>query len=63
MDEVLALVAVDLGGRAYSVFEVILTPRRAVGHRLDLPSLREPGDPHRMNLHAKVLYGRNDHQG
>ncbi|WP_162495935.1 imidazoleglycerol-phosphate dehydratase HisB [Caldilinea sp.] len=63
MDESLALVAVDLGGRPYCVFECdFATP--AVGNLgTDLifhlfESLAIHG---RLNLHARVLYGRNDH--
>ncbi|MCB9136967.1 MAG: imidazoleglycerol-phosphate dehydratase HisB [Caldilineaceae bacterium] len=63
MDETLARVVVDLGGRPYSVFEAdFVTP--AVGQLgTDLifhlfESLAIHG---RMNVHAHVLYGRNDH--
>ncbi len=63
MDEALALVAVDLGGRPYCVFECeFVTP--AVGtlsadliyHLFESLAIHA-----RMNLHAKVFYGRNDH--
>ena len=59
MDEALAFVALDLSGRAYTVFA---TPR--VGQlATDLVEhLFESIATHaRMNLHARVLYGRNDH--
>lgn len=63
MDEALAFVALDLGGRAYSVFEAeFVTPRVGqlgtdlIFHLFD--TLAAHG---RLNLHAKVLYGRNDH--
>ena len=63
MDEALALVAVDLGGRPYCVFESdFATP--SVGHLgTDLIfHLFESMAIHgRLNLHARVLYGRNDH--
>jgi imidazoleglycerol-phosphate dehydratase len=63
MDEALALVAVDLGGRAYCVFDAeFVTP--AVGQLgTDLLfHLFESLAMHaRMNLHAKIVYGRNDH--
>lgn len=63
MDEALALVAVDIGGRGYSVFD---------GH-FDTPRIGQMGTslvPHffeslameaRMNLHARLLAGRDDH--
>lgn len=63
MDEALALVAVDLGGRPYCVVHAeFATPRVGqlstdlVGHLLE--SIATHG---RLNLHAHVLYGRNDH--
>jgi imidazoleglycerol-phosphate dehydratase len=63
MDEALAFVAVDLSGRPYATVEAIfLTPRigtlgtSLVGHFLE--SLAAHG---RMNLHARVLCGRDDH--
>lgn len=63
MDEALALVAVDLGGRPYCVVQAdFVTPR--VGHLgTDLiPHLLESIAFHgRLNLHAQVLYGHNDH--
>ena len=63
MDEVLALVAVDLGGRAYSVFEAeFSTPRVGqLGTDLIFHLFESLAIHARMNLHAKVLYGRNDH--
>jgi imidazoleglycerol-phosphate dehydratase len=63
MDEALALVAVDLSGRPYTVF-------RAEWHAPYLGSMDVDLVRHffetlvvhaRMNLHAQVLYGRNDH--
>ncbi len=63
MDETLALVAVDLGGRAYSVFEAeFSTPRVGqLGTDLIFHLFESLAIHARMNLHAKVLYGRNDH--
>jgi len=63
MDEALALVAVDIGGRGYCVFE----------GQFDTPRIGQLGSsliPHffealaleaRMNLHARLLAGRDDH--
>lgn len=63
MDETLALVAVDLGGRAYSVFEAeFATPRVGqLGTDLLFHLFESLAIHARMNLHAKILYGRNDH--
>ena len=63
MDEALAFVAIDLSGRPYAVLDVSFsTPQigtlgtSLVGHFLE--SLAAHG---RMNLHARILYGRDDH--
>ena len=65
MDEALAFVAVDLGGRPYTVFKgkwsmpVIgpqSVPTTLMPHFLE--SLATAG---RFNLHARVVYGRDDH--
>lgn len=63
MDEAMALVAVDLGGRPYCVFESEFTTPAVGTLGTDLifhlfESLAIHG---RLNLHARVLYGRNDH--
>lgn len=63
MDEALALVAVDLGGRPYAVIEAAFSestigslPTDLVRHVLE--SLAIEG---RMSLHARLLSGVNDH--
>ena len=65
MDEALAFVAVDLSGRPFSVVEggwsapIIGSqnvPTTLIPHFLE--SLAVAG---RLNLHARVLYGRDDH--
>jgi imidazoleglycerol-phosphate dehydratase len=63
MDEALALVAVDLGGRPYSVFDAdFVTPKLGqLGTDLLFHLFESLAIHGRMNLHAKVLYGRNDH--
>ncbi len=63
MDEALAFVAVDLGGRPYCVVQApFVTPRVGqLGTDL-IPHLLESIAWHgRLNLHAQVLYGHNDH--
>jgi imidazoleglycerol-phosphate dehydratase len=63
MDEALAFVAVDLSGRPYAVIE-------AEWHTPELGGIATSLFPHvldsfatatRCNLHARVLYGRDDH--
>ena len=63
MDEALALVAVDLGGRPYCIFESeFATPAvGALGTDLIFHLFESLAIHSRMNLHARVLYGRNDH--
>ena len=63
MDEALALVAVDIGGRGYFVFDGSFdTPRigqmatSLVPHFLESLALEA-----RLNLHARLITGRDDH--
>ncbi len=63
MDEALALVAIDLSGRGYGVIEAEFAapmlgtmPASLVAHFLETLAIRA-----RMNLHAHVFYGRDDH--
>lgn len=63
MDEALAFVAVDLSGRAYSVSQaqwhgpsIGQMPTSLVPHFLETLAVQA-----RMNLHARVEYGRDDH--
>ena len=63
MDEALARVVVDLSGRAYSVFRAPFVvpmigqmPTSLVEHVFETIAVHA-----RMNLHAEVLYGRDDH--
>ncbi len=63
MDEALARVAIDLGGRPYCVFEAdFATPRVGqLGTDLIFHLFESLAIHGRLNLHAHVLYGRNDH--
>jgi imidazoleglycerol-phosphate dehydratase len=63
MDEALAMVAVDLGGRPYCVVQAdFVTPRVGqLGTDLIFHLLESVAFHGRLNLHAQVLYGRNDH--
>ena len=63
MDEALARVAIDLGGRPYCVFEAeFVTPRVGqLGTDLIFHLFESLATHGRLNLHAHVIYGRNDH--
>lgn len=63
MDEALALVAIDLGGRPYAVVRAeFATPRVGqLGTDLISHLLESIAFQGRLNLHAQVLYGSNDH--
>ncbi|MFQ3663060.1 MAG: imidazoleglycerol-phosphate dehydratase HisB [Chloroflexaceae bacterium] len=63
MDEALALVAVDLGGRPYCVVQAeFVTPRVGqLGTDLIAHLLESIAIHGRLNLHARVFYGHNDH--
>ena len=63
MDEALAFVALDLSGRAYAVIQtqwqtstVGQMPTSMIPHFFETLAVQA-----RMNLHARVLYGRDDH--
>jgi imidazoleglycerol-phosphate dehydratase len=63
MDEALAFVALDLGGRPYCVFEAEFTTPRVgqLGTDMVFHLFESIAYQSHMNLHARVLYGRNDH--
>jgi imidazoleglycerol-phosphate dehydratase len=63
MDEALALVAVDLGGRPYCVLQAeFVTPRiGTLGSDLVFHLFESIAVHGRLNLHGQVFYGRNDH--
>ena len=63
MDEALGFVAIDLGGRPYCVVEATWhTPRVGqLGTDLIYHFFEAAATHGRLNLHARVLYGRNDH--
>lgn len=63
MDEALALVVVDLSGRPYCVVDAAFSTPRVGQLGTDLIAhLFESFAFHaRINLHARVLYGHNDH--
>lgn len=63
MDEALALVAVDLGGRPYCVVQANFTMPRLGQLSTDLVAhlLESIAFHGRLNLHAQLFYGQNDH--
>ena len=63
MDDALAGVVLDLGGRAYTVLEMSFSDNDMFGFPTDLIRhfLESLAGEARMNLHVKVAYGTNDH--
>ncbi len=63
MDEALAVVAVDIGGRVYSVVEAVFNEATIGDMDADLVRhfLVSLASEAKINLHAKVLSGINDH--
>ncbi len=63
MDDSLALVAVDLSGRGYAVLDLAFKDKDIGGLATDLVRhfLESFALEAKLNLHAKILYGVNDH--
>jgi imidazoleglycerol-phosphate dehydratase len=63
MDDVLAEVSVDLSGRPYSVLNISFKDNDMAGFPSDLVRhfLESFASEARMNLHAEIRYGTNDH--
>ena len=63
MDDALTMVAVDLSGRGYAVLNLPLAGNDMSGLPADLIRhfLESFAFEARMNLHARILYGTNDH--
>ena len=63
MDDALAMVAVDISGRGYTVLELPFSGNDMAGFPADLIRhfLESFAIEARLNLHARVLYGTNDH--
>jgi imidazoleglycerol-phosphate dehydratase len=63
MDEALAFVAIDLSGRSFHVLNLSWTNPQIGGLTCDLVEhvLETLAIHARMNLHARIEYGRNDH--
>ncbi len=63
MDEALATVAVDIGGRGYTVLELSFTSNDMTGFPTDLVRhfMESFASAAKLNLHARIIYGINDH--
>jgi len=63
MDDALAIVVVDLSGRGYTVLELPFSDNDMFGFPTDLIRhfLESFAIEGRLNLHAKIVYGINDH--
>jgi len=63
MDDALAVVTVDIGGRGYTVLDLSFSKNDMRGFPTDLIRhfFESFAIEARLNLHAKILYGTNDH--
>ena len=63
MDDALATVALDISGRGYTVLELPFSDNDMRGFATDLIRhfLESLAIEARMNLHARIIYGTNDH--
>jgi imidazoleglycerol-phosphate dehydratase len=63
MDDALAMVAVDISGRGYSVLDLAFSDNDMAGFPTDLVRhfLESFAVEGRLNLHTRIVYGTNDH--
>ncbi len=63
MDDALAMVAVDISGRGYTMLEMPFSDNDMTGFPTDLIRhfLEAFASEAKINLHARILYGTNDH--
>jgi imidazoleglycerol-phosphate dehydratase len=63
MDDALAMVALDISGRGYTVLELSFSDNDMFGFPTDLIRhfLESFALEARLNLHVKIAYGTNDH--
>jgi len=63
MDDALVMMAVDISGRGYSVLDLPFSKNDMAGFPTDLIRhfLESFAAEARLNLHAKIMYGINDH--
>ena len=63
MDDALATVVVDISGRGYTVLEMSFSKNDMAGFATDLIRhfLESFAAEAKLNLHARIIYGKNDH--
>ncbi len=63
MDDALATVAVDISGRGYAVLDLPFTGKDIAGLEVNLVRhfLETFASEAKLNLHARIVYGINDH--
>jgi imidazoleglycerol-phosphate dehydratase len=63
MDDALVMVAVDISGRAYTILDIPFSDNDMTGFPSDMVRhfLESFAMEARINLHARVMYGTNDH--
>ena len=63
MDDALSMVVVDLSGRGYAVLELPFSDNDMTGFPTDLVRhfLEAFAAEAKINLHARIVYGKNDH--
>lgn len=63
MDDALAMVAVDISGRGYTVLDLSFANNDMAGFPTDLVRhfLESLAAEAKLNLHVKIMYGVNDH--
>jgi imidazoleglycerol-phosphate dehydratase len=63
MDDALAMVAVDISGRSYTVLDMDFKGNDMAGFATDLIRhfLELFAAEGKLNIHARILYGQNDH--
>ena len=63
MDDALAVVVIDISGRGYTVLDLSFSDNDMSGFPVDLIRhfLASLATDAKLNLHARILYGTNDH--
>ncbi len=63
MDDALAMVTIDISGRGYAVLELSFSKNDMAGFSTDLIRhfLESFAVEGKLNLHARIIYGTNDH--
>ncbi|UCG54322.1 MAG: imidazoleglycerol-phosphate dehydratase HisB [Dehalococcoidia bacterium] len=63
MDDALATAAIDIGGRGYTVLDLLFSDNDMTGFSTDLIRhfIETFASEAKINLHVKILYGTNDH--